>query len=200
MTDRYKSVTEPFHKTLNWIFHDASAQLPWDCFTDWLDRGSGVYWVNGKAGSGKSTLMRYLYDDPRMKQHLTSWAKDTPLHQVSSGEFPAFLHFAVQFGLFEYVVERTKEMKQDGRLRLNRRQAQSFANAKRTLLYYAVSPVRDSQHRRLPFDYIVPSELRYIFPCRPEVVALLLDLGGNPNEVTNGTTIWKHALQGVTWC
>ena len=44
------------------------------------------------------------------------------------------------------------------------------------------------------------SKLWYVFPCRSKVVALLLDIGGNPNEVINRTTIWKHALRGVTWC
>jgi len=49
-------------------------------------------------------------------------------------KFPSFLHFAVQFGLFKYVVEKTKEMKQDGRLHLNQSQAQSFTNANKPLL------------------------------------------------------------------
>ena len=80
MTTRYKEVTEAYHQTLNWIFQDTTdAQLPWDCFIDWLDRGSGVYWIKGKAGSGKSTLMRYLCDDPRTMHHLETWAEGSSL-------------------------------------------------------------------------------------------------------------------------
>jgi hypothetical protein len=30
-----------------------------------MREGDGIYWINGKAGSGKSTLMKYIFDDPR---------------------------------------------------------------------------------------------------------------------------------------
>jgi len=84
MNNRYKEVIEAYRETLEWIFQDSTTtQLPWDCFIDWLGQGSGVYWINGKAGSGKSTLMRYLCDDPRTKKHLREWAKDIPLQVVS---------------------------------------------------------------------------------------------------------------------
>lgn len=32
----------------------------WDDFSVWLKSGQGLYRINGKAGSGKSTLMNYL--------------------------------------------------------------------------------------------------------------------------------------------
>ena len=31
-------------------------------FLDWLGSGEGIFWVSGKAGSGKSTLMKFLAD------------------------------------------------------------------------------------------------------------------------------------------
>lgn len=37
----------------------------------WLESGSGVYWVCGKAGSGKSTLMKHIFfhrDVPKLLQ------------------------------------------------------------------------------------------------------------------------------------
>lgn len=34
-----------------------------DSIAEWLESGSGVYWISGKAGSGKSTLMKHLFWD-----------------------------------------------------------------------------------------------------------------------------------------
>lgn len=38
-----------------------------------------MYWIYGKAGSGKSTLMRYLFDNPRTLDDLRLWSGDMPL-------------------------------------------------------------------------------------------------------------------------
>jgi hypothetical protein len=50
-------------------------------FVRWLrgDSRSDVYWISGKAGSGKSTLMRHLCKSPRTTQHLKTWAGDKSL-------------------------------------------------------------------------------------------------------------------------
>lgn len=39
-------------------------------FLHWLENGSGTYRISGKAGSGKSMLMRYLLDAPSTRQAL----------------------------------------------------------------------------------------------------------------------------------
>jgi hypothetical protein len=57
----------------------SSKETRWSNFIDWLRDGDGVYWVNGKAGSGKSTLMRYIYDNPKTKEVLRAWAAEVPL-------------------------------------------------------------------------------------------------------------------------
>jgi hypothetical protein len=36
----------------------------WDSFSDWLQNDSPIYWISGKPGSGKSTLMRFLIHSP----------------------------------------------------------------------------------------------------------------------------------------
>ncbi|RSL56714.1 hypothetical protein CEP53_006704 [Fusarium sp. AF-6] len=35
----------------------------WKRFVDWLRSGEGLFWIQGKPGSGKSTLVRYIIDD-----------------------------------------------------------------------------------------------------------------------------------------
>jgi hypothetical protein len=38
--------------------------------TSWLSNRSGVFWIHGKPGSGKSTLMNYLKDHPKTEHYL----------------------------------------------------------------------------------------------------------------------------------
>ena len=79
MTDRINEVPEAFAQTCRWIFNEPLPQTrPWSSFVDWLQDGSGVYWINGKAASGKSTLMRYIHYHVKTTELLQSWAN--PLH------------------------------------------------------------------------------------------------------------------------
>ncbi|KAH6869180.1 hypothetical protein B0T10DRAFT_569027 [Thelonectria olida] len=43
-------------------------------FLNWLTDGSGVYHIAGKPGSGKSTLMKFLANEPAVRTHLELWA------------------------------------------------------------------------------------------------------------------------------
>ncbi|KAK3360993.1 hypothetical protein B0T24DRAFT_643301 [Lasiosphaeria ovina] len=43
-------------------------------FMSWLHHGSHIFHISGKAGSGKSTLMKFLYKDARTKLALMEWA------------------------------------------------------------------------------------------------------------------------------
>jgi hypothetical protein len=75
MRDRHDEIPKAHEKTFRWIFMDSShKEAPWSNFIDWLRTGEGIYWVSGKAGSGKSTLMRYIFDGPETRQHLKVWA------------------------------------------------------------------------------------------------------------------------------
>lgn len=51
----------------------------WDSFVGWLHEDEPLYWCTGKPGSGKSTLMKFLYNDPRTYQGLSSWLGVHPL-------------------------------------------------------------------------------------------------------------------------
>ncbi len=80
MRDRYEEIPEAHIQTFKWIFDDSPMLAQrWSNLVNWLEHGKGVYWVCGKAGSGKSTLMRYIYDNPRTLKHLKNWSGGTKL-------------------------------------------------------------------------------------------------------------------------
>lgn len=68
---------EPAHtKTFTWIFDPTNHNTT---FVDWLARGNGTFWVRGKAGSGKSTLMKFIYGHSETTRLLHSWAGECNL-------------------------------------------------------------------------------------------------------------------------
>ncbi|OTA03702.1 hypothetical protein A9Z42_0041810 [Trichoderma parareesei] len=46
---------------------------------NWLRYGNGIFWVSGKAGSGKSTLMRFIADHERTRRCPEKWAESNKL-------------------------------------------------------------------------------------------------------------------------
>lgn len=50
-----------------------------DKFLTWLNSGRHIFHISGKAGSGKSTLMKLLCKSSRVKRGLESWAGGRPL-------------------------------------------------------------------------------------------------------------------------
>ena len=77
ITTREENIKSSHEKTFQWIFgRFAADQKPWDNLVEWLETGSGTYWINGKAGSGKSTLMRFICQDVRTDEALAFWAED----------------------------------------------------------------------------------------------------------------------------
>ena len=81
-----------FEDSIDWIFEGFTSngsplpQTPqrttkpkWNSFVDWLRTSVGVYWINGKAGSGKSTLMHCISDDLRTIALLEYWAGNKKL-------------------------------------------------------------------------------------------------------------------------
>jgi len=79
LMERKESLESPYHDTFEWIFEDPEATgRPWSSYIAWLKEGTGIYWINGKAGSGKSTLMSYIYDNPKTTTFLNEWAGAMP--------------------------------------------------------------------------------------------------------------------------
>ena len=50
--------------------------LGWDSFSDWLRSTETIYWISGKPGSGKSTVMRYIISQPKTREYLNLWKSD----------------------------------------------------------------------------------------------------------------------------
>ena len=79
MRMREASITEAHARTFEWIFEDQPVLRPRVKFKEWLSHGNGIYWIAGKAGSGKSTLIKYLVSDPRTESILQTWAGNEAL-------------------------------------------------------------------------------------------------------------------------
>jgi len=80
ISERYTRVAKAHAATFEWIFREPEHEdRPWSSFSQWLQSGDGIYWITGKAGSGKSTLMRYIYDHENTRRLLAKWAETKPL-------------------------------------------------------------------------------------------------------------------------
>ena len=72
---REERIVDAHRRTFEWIFDDSGRGVrPWDNFVQWLEQGQGVYWIHGKAGSGKSTLMSFLCQHDRTMRSLKIWS------------------------------------------------------------------------------------------------------------------------------
>jgi len=76
--ERRERIPEAHKQTFKWIFGGIKEDGTWwDHFVHWLEDQvvrENVFWVSGKAGSGKSTLMRFLDNNDATKYHLRNWA------------------------------------------------------------------------------------------------------------------------------
>ncbi|KAL5091206.1 hypothetical protein Trisim1_003178 [Trichoderma cf. simile WF8] len=87
-TMRIESVVEAYTDTYEWIFKPRWAKNAKGIkvhFAEWLAEKDGIFWVSGKPGSGKSTLMKFLCDHHRTAEALANWAR--PLNPVMSTHF-----------------------------------------------------------------------------------------------------------------
>ncbi|PMD58213.1 uncharacterized protein K444DRAFT_440073 [Hyaloscypha bicolor E] len=76
MNDRYHKLARAHERTFLWIFEDPQRHhKPWGNFAKWLSVGAGTYWIQGKAASGKSTLMNFIWNNPRTLKYLGKWAR-----------------------------------------------------------------------------------------------------------------------------
>ena len=76
------STNDEIIQTYSWIYNrgppsNVNGLLEWTSFPDWLECPSErSYWITGKPGSGKSTMMKYILSDqtrPTLLSHLGKW-------------------------------------------------------------------------------------------------------------------------------
>ncbi|KAK8251215.1 hypothetical protein IWZ00DRAFT_487733 [Phyllosticta capitalensis] len=73
-SNRYHDITEAHQRTFQWIFDNPEHQ-----FTHWLEQQSGIYWITGKPGSGKSTLVKFIVEHDQTREKLLTWASQQDL-------------------------------------------------------------------------------------------------------------------------
>ena len=73
---RQERIFDTHAQTFEWIFDArqlSSGLASNNSFLEWLINGSGIFWITGKAGSGKSTLMKFLSHHKSATQALQRW-------------------------------------------------------------------------------------------------------------------------------
>ena len=88
MDSREHAISEPFEQTYNWVF-DLDPRLSsegvqmWPSFPKWLeDKSAAPYWITGKPGSGKSTMMKFIMNSPTLDRHLQKWSTGGLVHKI----------------------------------------------------------------------------------------------------------------------
>jgi hypothetical protein len=98
MSDRRELILKAYTNTFEWIFkrigdtsnrgtivddEDQSTGFP-----EWLESDNDlIYWITGKPGSGKSTLIKYIIDHPSVAEHLRGWARQQDLPPLWAGYY-----------------------------------------------------------------------------------------------------------------
>ena len=77
---RFQEIEEAYKATFDWVFENPELE-----FCAWLQNGSGIYRIHGKPGSGKSTLMKHIYQHPRTMEIIAQ--RDESRLQVTANFF-----------------------------------------------------------------------------------------------------------------
>lgn len=102
--ERRNQISDAYHRTFQWIFtgdNDPSqessigsdfqdsyregsdledpdlgdpSKVSWDLFSNWLSSTADIYWISGKPGSGKTTLVKYVLGHPKTAAYLDIWS------------------------------------------------------------------------------------------------------------------------------
>ena len=82
---RLNAVAAPHRGTLEWVFDDL--QMDEGGLLEWLgnQRGENLFWVTGRPGAGKTTLMKSMFRNDRIFDYLEAWSGQAP--GITSGFF-----------------------------------------------------------------------------------------------------------------
>ncbi|KAH6617407.1 hypothetical protein F5144DRAFT_586364 [Chaetomium tenue] len=77
---RLQAIPEAYNNTFQWVLQEprqsegADPQPLWSSFPAWLrEESENIYWITGKPGSGKSTLIKHLVSQPATFSYLAEW-------------------------------------------------------------------------------------------------------------------------------
>lgn len=86
---RKESISQAHRDTFEWVWAPSNpgGKTLWDNLGDWLKHGNGCYWLCGKAGSGKSSLMKFLQQDRRTDGYLQEWVAESAGTELITGSF-----------------------------------------------------------------------------------------------------------------
>ncbi|KAI1740912.1 hypothetical protein F4680DRAFT_418099 [Xylaria scruposa] len=95
MNARENQIQPVSTETTTWIFdqrnpHPEARGVSFQ-FTEWLEAEDPVFWISGKPGSGKSSLMKFLVSDIRTNEHLSRWKPDVTICRyffIETGQHP----------------------------------------------------------------------------------------------------------------
>ncbi|KIW97978.1 uncharacterized protein Z519_01562 [Cladophialophora bantiana CBS 173.52] len=74
MKVRTEAVAAAHAETFQWLFLGSEdVERPWDDFIEWLETKNDIYWITGKAASGKSTLLKYILQNGNTRRGLELW-------------------------------------------------------------------------------------------------------------------------------
>ncbi|GAB7335864.1 hypothetical protein MBLNU13_g08126t1 [Cladosporium sp. NU13] len=88
MFARHRNIAPPSEGTYEWIFDQSTEQnnekrTKLGQFKNWLSTDEPYFWINGKAGPGKSSLMSFIESDKRTEQGLKIWSGSRKLYIFS---------------------------------------------------------------------------------------------------------------------
>jgi hypothetical protein len=72
---RHTSIPEAHQKTFGWVYQSGGNTPTVATYVaKWLRRSDGPFWVSGKPGSGKSTFMKFIANEPKTLGLLSEWS------------------------------------------------------------------------------------------------------------------------------
>lgn len=78
MNARKNAITDPHPTTFEWLFmpndQECTQAQGKNSFQEWLRSDSKIYWISGKPGSGKSTLMNFIAEHDSTCKQLKKWS------------------------------------------------------------------------------------------------------------------------------
>jgi hypothetical protein len=84
MFARQDEIAVAHNDTFHWILSEkAHSHGSFSPLLPWLREGDGAYWISGKPGSGKSTLMKFLSSNIEARVALKNWAHPRQLITAS---------------------------------------------------------------------------------------------------------------------